>query len=118
MRTNADITIVRINTENEAESYFIPGVYWQQIESFSMSGKAVVSASEVSVYIPQKNFNQSGINTILKGDYVAKGSKDYSGLYGKELKRQLEEDSAVIVQTVNDYLDVGKIRPHLELRCL
>ena len=116
MRANAEITVIRITESTTPEQWHIKNVYWQQVEAFSVADQAAVSNSEVSVYIPKKSLGEMPM--IKKGDYVARGYQIYDDLSGKALRRKLDQDGARIIQTVNDFLDVGRIRPHIELRCI
>ena len=116
LRPNADITVVRLREGQAPACQEITGVFWQQIHAYTTSGKGVVDSSDVFVSIPKAAM--TGQWPIRKGDYIVRATGlDFKDT-GRQLRYTLEDLGAVLVQSIDDFLDVGIKRPHLELRCV
>lgn len=117
IKPNADISVIRIREGKLPEVQEIYGVHWQQTVSYTVSQKAAVDTSEVFILIPKKVLN--GFNgKIQKGDYIVRETGLSLNTTGKQLRYDLEGLGAVLVKTIDDFMDVAIKRPHIELRCV
>lgn len=113
MRTNADITVVRLKKDGSFESFKLYGVHWLDKLVRTVSGKSVIKTAETEIHISETAYT----DTIRTGDMIVKGTMDYTGLSSRDLRTQLEADNAVTVTIVSDYITVSSRLKHVEVIC-
>lgn len=116
IRGNTDITIVYIEDGKEAQISHIKGVEWQEERKVTVTENGLKTADMVVVLIPKRSLRDV---LVKKSDFVVKGTKDYTGLTGKDLRRAIEKDGGVSVMSLVDNLGfVPEVLAHLELGCV
>ena len=113
MRSNADITVVRLKKDGSFESFKLYGVHWLDKLVRTVSGKSVIKTAETEIHISETAYT----DMIRTGDMIVKGSMDYTGLSSRDLRTQLEADNAVTVTIVSDYITVSSRLKHVEVIC-
>lgn len=113
MRTNADITIVRLKKDGSFESFKLYGVLWLDKLVRTVSGKSVIKTAETEIHISETAYT----DMIRAGDMIVKGSMDYTGLSSRDLRTQLEADNAVTVTIVSDFITISSRLKHVEVIC-
>lgn len=113
MRTNADITIVRLKKDGSFESFKLYGVIWLDKLVRTVSGKSVIKTAETEIHISEAAYTDA----IRTGDMIVKGTMDYTGLSSRDLRAQLEADNAVTVIIVSDFITISSRLKHVEVIC-
>lgn len=117
MRSNADITVVRLFTDGTCKQWYIRGVNWQPQNKVVIVNKTIVSQDVVMVYISRQSITEK-MERIKVRDYLVQGIRNYGDKTGKTLRKALDTDEAVIVEAVKDYEDLGRCLAHIEVRCV
>lgn len=118
MRTNADITVVRLKKDGSFESFKLYGVLWLDKLVRTVSGKSVIKTAETEIHISEAAYTEAAYTDAIRtGDMIVKGTMDYTGLSSRDLRTQLEADNAVTVTIVSDFITISSRLKHVEVIC-